>query len=91
MPRKHIVVSGAVQGVGFRYFTLRTAEQLGLAGWVRNRPNGDVEIEAEGGIDALEKLIEAVGKGPDWSRVKNVKVEDIPETGVTDGTFGVRY
>jgi acylphosphatase len=71
----HLVVRGRVQGVGFRYFVLRRAESLGLAGWVRNRPDGAVEAEAEGPRTALERLIEAVGNGPSGARVVAVDRE----------------
>ena len=46
--RVHVTVSGMVQGVGYRYFTVTEARKLGLAGWVRNLMNGDVELEAQG-------------------------------------------
>ena len=46
--RVHVTVSGMVQGVGYRYFTVTEARKLGLAGWVRNLMNGDVELEARG-------------------------------------------
>lgn len=71
----HLVIRGRVQGVGFRYFVLRRAESLGLAGWVRNRPDGAVEAEAEGPRTALERLIEAVGNGPSGARVVAVDRE----------------
>jgi acylphosphatase len=53
--RAHIVVHGVVQGVFFRYSTQREAEGLGLTGWVRNLPDGGVEIVCEGEKDAVEK------------------------------------
>ena len=59
-----IVVSGMVQGVGFRYFIQHHAEQLGLTGWVRNLANGDVEIEAQGDRSAVESLIAFARRGP---------------------------
>jgi len=75
MKRFHAVVSGRVQGVNFRYFTLRAAKDLDLTGWVRNRFNGDVELIAEGPQDALNALLEAVRQGPSASRVENVEAE----------------
>ncbi len=70
----HIVVTGLVQGVGFRYFVARRAERLQLAGLVRNMPDGAVEIEAEGPRAMLEELIREVRVGPRSSRVADVTV-----------------
>jgi acylphosphatase len=71
----HIVVSGMVQGVGFRYFIQHHAKQLGLTGWVRNLPNGDVEIEAQGDRVAVENLIAYARRGPRSAVVSNADVE----------------
>ena len=62
--RRYFRVRGRVQGVGFRYFTRATAVQLGLIGFVRNRVDGDVELEAEGEPAHLDQLAGAVRKGP---------------------------
>jgi len=70
----HIVVSGMVQGVGFRYFVHHHATQLGLTGWVRNLPNGDVEIEAEGNREFVESLIAYARRGPRSAVVSNIDV-----------------
>ena len=56
--RKHIVVNGLVQGVGFRYFTVTQARRLGVRGWVRNCRDGSVELEAQGSSDAVQALVE---------------------------------
>lgn len=68
----HLVIRGRVQGVGFRYFVLHRAETLGLDGWVRNRADGAVEVEAEGPRAALEALLESVRRGPQGARVTAV-------------------
>jgi len=60
----HVIVHGVVQGVGFRYFVLRRAQPLGLTGWVRNLPDGTVEIRAEGPVSKLQQLLEALPYGP---------------------------
>ena len=60
--RAHILFSGTVQGVGFRYTTRHFATQLGLKGWVRNLPDGRVEILAEGGRGMLEELSDHLKK-----------------------------
>lgn len=70
-----LVVKGLVQGVGFRWFVTRTAERLGVAGYVRNLPNGEVEIEAEGERGQIEELIQSVKRGPAFARVKDMVVE----------------
>ncbi len=69
----HCIVEGQVQGVGFRYFTQRAAEQLGIRGWVRNLPGGAVEIRAEGDHESLQQFLETVRQGPSFSRVAAVK------------------
>lgn len=67
-----MIVEGKVQGVGYRYHAHETASGLGLAGWVRNLPDGTVEIVAEGAADALQKLIGWAKKGPRNARVTQV-------------------
>ena len=73
--RLHIVVQGLVQGVGFRYFVYRHATKLGLAGWVRNLFNSDVEIEVEGERSLLESFLGEVKIGPRSAHVKDLKIE----------------
>jgi acylphosphatase len=70
--RVHLLVSGRVQGVGFREFTRRAAQRLGLGGWVRNLPGGEVEVVADGERDALERLVTAVGRGPAGAAVRHI-------------------
>ena len=73
MNRVHLIVHGRVQGVGFRYFVTREARALGLAGTVRNRADGTVEVEAEGDPAALDQLAAAVRRGPSGARVERVE------------------
>jgi acylphosphatase len=73
--RVHIVVEGIVQGVGFRWFVYRLAESLGIAGWVRNLANGNVEIEAEAERSILEEFIKEVKVGPRSAHVTNLRIE----------------
>ncbi len=73
VPHVHLVVHGRVQGVGFRYFVTREATRLGLRGLVRNRPDGTVEVEAEGSLAGLERLADAVRRGPVAARVERVE------------------
>lgn len=70
-----VIVSGMVQGVGFRYFTYRRALQNGLNGFVRNVYDGTVEIQAEGHPENLDNFIIDIRKGPSLARVDNVEVD----------------
>lgn len=79
--RLHAEVSGSVQGVGFRYFVWQTARQLGLTGWVRNLPNGTVELLAEGPRPQLEQLARAVGSGPPAADVHSCALSWHPASG----------
>jgi acylphosphatase len=71
--RLHAEVYGDVQGVGFRAFVWHRAMALGLAGWVRNRTDGSVELTAEGPRASLESLLRDVKIGPSASTVENVE------------------
>jgi acylphosphatase len=75
------VVHGDVQGVGFRYFLVDSARPLGLRGWVRNRPDGAVELVAEGERANLELLLLAARRGPRHARIDAVDVEWQPAAG----------
>ena len=86
---RRIVVSGRVQGVGFRFFTQAAAVREGLHGWVRNLPDGRVEISAEGEVEALERFEHQVRHGPRGARVENVDVDDAGATG-SDTGFSIR-
>ena len=66
---------GVVQGVGFRYHTRQIAQQLGVKGFVRNQPNGTVEIVAVGTRDQLNSLLDWANQGPAAARVTQVKTE----------------
>lgn len=77
----HLEVHGRVQGVGFRWYVVEKAQELGLAGWVRNRPDGRVEIAAGGPPDALERLEQAVRAGPRGARVETLKTLAIVDPG----------
>ncbi len=73
------VIKGRVQGVGFRYFAKNTAEVLNLTGWVRNLPDGNVEIMAVGPISALEQFMQRLKTGPIGSRVENTNFQWLQE------------
>jgi len=72
---RRYVVSGRVQGVGFRYFAQATASRVGLHGWVRNLPDGRVEAAAEGDADAVERFEQALRHGPPGARVDQLEIE----------------
>jgi acylphosphatase len=77
MIARHCIIKGRVQGVGFRYFTYRTAEEHGIRGWVKNLPHGDVEMYATGDGDAMARFMEEVGNGPSLALVEQVEVRDV--------------
>ena len=79
--RVHAVVSGRVQGVWYRESCRREAERLGVGGWVRNRPDGRVEIEAEGPRPAVDALLTWATHGPPRAIVDGVAVDDRPPQG----------
>ncbi len=81
LARLHAIIEGRVQGVGFRYFVVEVAELLGLYGWVRNRWDETVEVVAEGERPEVEKLLDALGRGPRGAFVSNVKSEWEKPTG----------
>jgi acylphosphatase len=78
---RRFLVSGRVQGVGFRFFTQDIARCEGVMGIVRNLPDGRVEIVAEGDDESLARLEAAVWRGPSHARVEHVEVESLPATG----------
>jgi acylphosphatase len=88
--RKRAIVTGRVQGVGFRYFTERTARPFRVTGLVRNLPDGTVEIEAQGSSDEVESFLEKVRLGPPGSRVFRFDVEPLPAIRGENG-FHVGY
>jgi acylphosphatase len=83
-------VYGRVQGVFFRAFVEEHAQQLGLRGYVRNRPSGDVEVVAEGERERVERLLEYLKMGPPGARVKRVVTRWSEYTG-NYASFRVRF
>ena len=82
--RIHAIITGRVQGVSYRASTLDEARRLGLVGWVKNRADGTVELEAEGPAAAIDELIAWCEHGPPGARVIQVAVEDLPASGGKD-------
>ncbi|MCP4566625.1 MAG: acylphosphatase [FCB group bacterium] len=73
-----IIVSGLVQGVGFRYFTFREAKKLGLTGSVKNLPTGQVEIIACGAKGLIDDMIKIIRVGSSYASVSGVELEEMP-------------
>ncbi len=90
MRRIRAIVSGRVQGVSYRASTRAEARQLGLAGWVKNRDDGSVELEAEGPDDKVEALVQWCQHGPPAAHVTRVAVDELTPSG-TDAGFDVTY
>jgi acylphosphatase len=74
MERAILVITGCVQGVGFRWYVLQAAKALGLTGEVRNRTDGAVVVEVEGAREAIEALLETAREGPAMAMVRQVDV-----------------
>jgi acylphosphatase len=74
MERRHVVVRGFVQGVGFRYAVERAARSRGVAGWIRNNPDGTVEAVFEGEQEDVESLVDFCRRGPRSAQVDHVEV-----------------
>lgn len=75
--RYHLIVMGRVQGVGFRYFCDTLAHTLGVTGWVRNTPDGNVELEVQGKEPLLDSFFDGVAKGPVLARVLEIQENEI--------------
>jgi acylphosphatase len=88
--RAHLVVRGRVQGVWFRGSMQGEAAHLGIAGWVRNRPDGAVEAEVEGERAAVDAIIAWAQHGPPGARVAGVTVEWVDARGEW-GAFAIRH
>ncbi len=72
-----IIVQGRVQGVGYRWFAREAARNLGIKGFVRNLPNGDVEIVAQGTPEVLDQFIQELSRGPAFAHVVNLEIEEL--------------
>ncbi|MGE0088974.1 MAG: acylphosphatase [Bacteroidales bacterium] len=75
-----ITVCGKVQGVGFRYSALNKAHELNLTGFVKNRSDGSVYIEAEGESENLDQFIDWLNRGPAWAMVEDIDIQIIPNS-----------
>jgi acylphosphatase len=82
-------ITGLVQGVGYRYTTVRRAQELGLRGWVRNLPDGSVEAWAQGKGAVLDEFVRFLGQGPRAARVRSVDLRPVQPDATLMG-FDVR-
>jgi acylphosphatase len=85
-----ILISGRVQGVGFRWFAEQRASELAVAGYVRNLPGGQVEVLAQADEGTLESFCEELRQGPNFARVEELTVKAVPVDSSLQG-FGVRF
>lgn len=90
MSRLNVRVTGIVQGVGYRYHVARRAHDCGLLGWVKNRADGSVEVEAIGPRGMLEELLSFVRVGPAGAHVKGVQVQWFEDEPAYEG-FDIRF
>lgn len=90
--RVHLTIEGWVQGVFFRASTVEEAARLGLKGWVKNCPDGSVEVVAEGRKNQIDEIIQWCHRGPPGARVQNVQLEweDYLNNLETFETFSIR-
>ena len=86
---RKVRISGRVQGVFFRQWTVNQARTLGVSGWVRNAPDGTVEAHLVGEEPVVAQMIAAMHEGPSQARVEEVKVETVEPEDVSG--FSVRY
>jgi acylphosphatase len=85
---KRVYYSGRVQGVGFRYTTESLANNFTIGGYVKNLPNGDVEVVAEGTADQVDAFLDAISRRMEHY-IKHATVTDVPTAGY--GDFSIRY
>lgn len=78
MKSQHVRITGRVQGVGFRAWMEKTAERMGVRGWVRNRRDGSVEAVIAGDASKVDEMLTMCWRGPPAAKVNGVNVEDAP-------------
>jgi acylphosphatase len=85
---RRFVISGNVQGVGYRAFARQAARAIGATGWARNLANGDVEVHANGTPSQLDDLESRLRQGPRWAEVRSATATDAPVS--SDSDFEIR-
>ncbi len=86
----HVIFYGLVQGVGFRYFVKSKADKYGIKGFVRNLPDGTVEVVAEADEERLKEFLNAIQNGPPLAEVRDMKFEFLDKEGGFE-SFEIRY
>jgi acylphosphatase len=84
-----VKVTGRVQGVSFRWYATQEADRLGVAGWVRNEPDGSVAAHVEGDDEAVDAMVDWCRRGPSYAAVRDVAVSQARPTGASG--FDIRY
>lgn len=87
---KHLIISGRVQGVGFRYYTYKNARELRIKGWVQNLHDGTVEVVLTGPPENVEKMQARLEEGPPSARVQQVEEVDEPINSDNLKDFSIR-
>ncbi|MFE8701443.1 acylphosphatase [Cytobacillus sp. FJAT-54145] len=90
MVQLHIMVSGKVQGVGYRYFAQMKAVQYGIKGWVRNSDDNSVEIVAVGEQEQVDQFVKVLREGNPFSKVTNVEISQLEESSSFQ-SFKIKY
>jgi len=85
---RRFVISGNVQGVGYRAFARQAARAIGVTGWARNLANGDVEVHANGTPSQLDDLESRLRQGPRWAEVRSAAATEAPVS--SDSDFEIR-
>lgn len=85
-----LTITGRVQGVSFRYYTMEKARELGISGYVKNKPDGTVYVEAQGETSAMDQFVKWCHQGPSFARVDKVAVEEGSRRS-DFGQFEIRY
>ena len=88
MTGRDYLISGRVQGVGYRYFAEREANRIGVTGWARNLDDGGVEVHANGSAAQLDSFEGRLRQGPRWSGVRSVEVKEVEVSGAQE--FAIR-
>ena len=86
--RRHMIIHGRVQGVGFRYRARYAAQGLGVTGWVRNEWDGTVEMEAQGRVEQINEMLRVINSGT-YISIEGIDSRDIP-LDMDEGSFHVR-
>ena len=88
--RLHLLIRGRVQGVGYRWFARETADRVGIEGWVRNLPGGEVEAEAQGTAEQLDRFVKELREGHPYAKVESVDSRELPVQ-PPQGAFSIRH